>query len=118
MKKLTSILLITALVIIGLPACAAPLPPIRGNTIALSWDAPTQPGVVATTRIYRGMPDDSSWSFVALDWTAAQITITNASYGEIFFAVFVDAAGVESDRSNAFTNTLTFSGPQHLTGHR
>lgn len=117
MKKLTSLLLVSILSVL-LPACAAPLPPIRGSTIVLGWDAPAQPGVVAATRIYRGMPDDSSWSFVSLDWTTAQITITNASYGEIFFGVFVDANGVESDRSNAFTNTLTFSGPQHLNGHR
>lgn len=115
MKKIISALLVTALVTLGLPACAAPLPPIRGNTITLLVNPTTQPDIVTRLRFYRAMPNEAEFRLAGeVAASGTMLTVTNAQYGEVFFATFSDEAGNESDRSNAVTNYLTFGSPQVL----
>lgn len=111
MKKLISLLLIAVL---GLPACAAPLPERKGGTIKLECEPATQPEVVAVT-FWRSLPADTSWTNIGTyPVTTTTITVTNSSYGETFYATFKDSLGNESDPSNMITNNVTLSAPGKL----
>jgi len=115
MKKLISSILIVVLITLGLPACAAPLPPIHGSSVTLTWDASTQTDIVAKATVYRALPSEINWRLAGeVNAQTTSLQITNAQFGEVYYVTFSDAEGHESDRSNAVTNTLTFSGPQVL----
>ena len=61
MKKLTSLILVSIFCVLGLPACAAPLPERKGGTIKLACDPTTQPDAAVTVIFYRSLPADVAW---------------------------------------------------------
>ena len=115
MKNLTSLLLITVLCVFGLPACAAPLPQKHNNNVTLTVDPTTQPEVAVTVTFYRSMPRDAFWTVAGTATASAgSVVVTNAQYGELFYATFSDALGNESDPSNVSTNLVTFAPPGQI----
>lgn len=113
MKKIIILTIGVSLAILA--ACAAPLPPIRGTTITLLVNPTTQPEIVTHLRFYRALPTELEFRLAGeVPATGTMLTITNAQYGEVYYATFADADGNESDRSNAATNYITFGAPQVL----
>lgn len=111
MKKITSCILILALIVIGLPACAAPLPAQR-NTLVLSWDAAPEG---CSTLIYAALPSDTGWSVRVIQPGVSSTVVTNPPLGIVFYATYRDPSGLESERSDPVTNNLVFSGPLVLS---
>ena len=107
-------ILVCVLCIIGLPACAAPLPQPKGGTVKLECEPAQQPEV-ATITFWRSLPSEVSWTSIGtFPASTTTITVSNSVYGELFFATFKDSLGNESDPSNLITNTVTLSGPGKL----
>jgi hypothetical protein len=112
MKLPISILLSTLLA--TLPACATPpKPQAKGGTVKLICDPSIQTEAVTVT-FYRALPSDLVWTVAGTTSATAQpptITVSNSVYGEVFYCVFTDAAGNDTDPSNTATNTVTLSAP-------
>lgn len=109
MKKITSLLLVSALLVIGFPSCAAPIP-TRATTLTLSWDAAPISGL--QTVIHFAMPADATWQTRTNAPGITSCQFTNPPLGLVFAATFFDpSTGQESEWSDTATNTFLFPGP-------
>jgi hypothetical protein len=112
MKHITSILLAAALLVIGFPSCAAPIP-TRATTLTLSWDAAPMEGL--QTVIYYAMPADATWRTRTNAPGITSCLFTNPPLGLVFAATFYQVAtGLESEWSDTVTNAFLFPGPTSL----
>lgn len=101
----------------SLPACATPPKPLpHGSSVTLVCGATKQPETVVATRFYRAKPDDIDWTIAGTIPTTgeASLVIPNTFYGEQFYAVYLDAAGNQSDPSDTATNTVSFAPPGQI----
>ena len=81
----------------GWPADIPPLPPGRGRTVTLAWDASTTPGCTYT--VYWGSTE--AFSNVVDCGTNRTMTLTGLPVRhDLMFCVSASANGLESDPSN------------------
>ena len=111
MKHITSLILSASLLIIGLPACAAPLPENKPQPLKLSWD--TAPVADLRTVLYSSMPEDATWQASTNAVGVTTVTVPSQR-GMVFFLTYLDATGSEGPRSDAVTNNITLPSPGGL----
>lgn len=103
MKNLTTLILATILITLGLPACATPLPV---GSITFTWDCPTavEDGVIGF-RLLRMDPGSTNWVQQATTPVGTlTTTVEKPMWGAIYAVLSYDDIGNTSEMSNTWTN--------------